>query len=337
MEEDGHHSLTVPHHARPGVTMEAEDHSVQHGVGHAIDGWQSAFDEQGMEWDTEQDYSFGTRQGNEQVAYGRHDQNSGHSVYGDSEPTRSHPFDGRGLESHNFYSSNRAPSRRYSPVSDPRYPITPTSAYTDSRRRERQPLKGSWHEVLRSPSPAGPSEWSTLPQKRRSRITIRPEAALPKSSRNFRLPVNLFSKPEPSHPSQPSRRAPSPQSEPPLFSGPVKITKWTPTALRQPAVSRSDAEGRGGYVLPNLRALDQAAESTSSHDDYYVPQRSSHPAHKPRAGHSAEPHTQPYATPRSLAPPALSQRGSENDDDDWASAWRLSANRTNRVGTSSGY
>lgn len=200
-----------------------------------------------------------------------------------------------------------------------------------------------WAQALRSPSPADQAEWSTLPKRHRPRITIRPEASQPKASRNFRLPVQLFTpatqpsqqatRSQPTH-SQPPRSASPP--EPSLYTGPVTITKWTPTALRQPAQPSDDnGSRRRGYVLPNLRALDHAAEEVggSSENGYGSPQgysrhsHASHSAHAARYGQLAQPRAaNPYATPQSLAPTLHSSRV-EDDGEDWAAAWRLPKRR----------
>jgi hypothetical protein len=239
--------------------------------------------------------------------------------------------------------SQRGQVPEYSPASlaNRRLPITPASAYTATKRRERKPLAGSWHKVLGSPSPPpGPEEWSTLPPKRQ-RITMHPDLSRPKSSK-FRLPINLLSGRTLSSQALPAAAPPSQPREPSVYSGPVTITKWTPSALNQLPSAESSSTPQRGYVPSNMRALEGMGETlsperfpqppaqhSSQRTPYFTPQA-------PRVGSNSY-QTQPrgasaYPTPRSLAPAAQ-----EEDEDDWEDAWRLSANGKGAVGTSGGW
>lgn len=244
----------------------------------------------------------------------------------------------------------RAPARdnpapESSPISlaDPRLPITPTSAYTQSRRLERKPLGAAWHTALRSPrQPPAPKEWSTLPPKRRQRITMHPDASRPIRSK-FRLPINLLSgRKLPSRQPAPRLPSPSPPSGSSLYTGPVTITKWTPRTLSQSAGSHSTAQR--GYVPPNMRALKRMGDSSPEQNGRHstsTPQGSPAvpyfvPPSQPRSSpYQPQPGVNPYAKRCSLAPGPLA--GQEEDDDDgWAAAWRLSANGKGAVGASGG-
>ncbi|KLT41251.1 hypothetical protein CC85DRAFT_329239 [Cutaneotrichosporon oleaginosum] len=210
-----------------------------------------------------------------------------------------------------------------------------TLPISNNRSRRHPPLTGPWHKVLGSPSPpAVAEEWSTLP-KRPHRMTLHPDASHPKRSK-FRLPINLLSGRK-----MPQGRSQSPSPSNGLYSGAVTITKWSPSALSQPP-ERSVPQCR--YVPPGMRALEMGSSREPPRDHQlpravntsYITPRSSR-VHPDSYAPSDHPHldlnrvqsrtTAAYPTPRSIMPSPASEAGEERDkDDDWAMAWRLSAN-----------
>ncbi|GMK59895.1 hypothetical protein CspeluHIS016_0901120 [Cutaneotrichosporon spelunceum] len=178
-------------------------------------------------------------------------------------------------------------------------------------------------------------EWSTLPPKRQ-RVTLHPDVSGGKSSK-FRLPINLLSdrklrsqKPVP--PTPPTQSSPL-NSESSLYTGGVTITKWTPRARTQIPAPQSTGASQREYVPSNMRALELMQDSSPEKGGYpsLTPQRSPQPhlAAAQRCAGSSSYQSQlgsiPYATPRSLAR-GPSTGPVDDDDDNWAAAWRLSAN-----------
>ncbi|BEJ16918.1 hypothetical protein CspHIS471_0603190 [Cutaneotrichosporon sp. HIS471] len=251
----------------------------------------------------------------------------------------------RAITSDAYRTPFRAPVGRtdrssdYSPrsLANAKVPITPANAYTQAKRRESKPLAGSWHKVLGSPNPPpAHEEWSTLPTKRQ-RVTIHPDLSRGKSSK-FRLPINLLSgRKLPSQQRDPLVQSPPSNNEPSLYTGGVTITKWTPSALSQQPAAESSSTTQRGYVPPNMRVLECMGEPSSEQNGLNpdsTPHRSRpapciDPPHSRGGSSSYQPRSgaNPYATPRSLVPgPSIGPADhNDDDDDDWADSWRLSA------------